>query len=87
MQPGIGSTGNATGDIMASNSPVALPLQQLLNLQAHGGGYNVPSEMNAIAPMAATSHWAADRVRSRQALATRLVIRLTATASSCTAVR
>jgi hypothetical protein len=56
MQPqGIGSTGNALGDILNSNSTTALPLQELLTLQEHGGGYNVPTEMSQWATPAATS--------------------------------
>jgi len=56
MQPqGIGVSGNATQDILNSNSPVALPLQELLRLHQNGGGYNVPSEMGTIAPLAQQS--------------------------------
>lgn len=56
MQPStIGASGNATQDILNSNSPVALPLQELLRLQQNGGGYNVASEMGSIAPLAQQS--------------------------------
>jgi hypothetical protein len=56
MQPAtIGSTGNAQQDIMNSNSPVAIPLQETLKLLQNGGGYNVPSEISSLAPMAQQS--------------------------------
>lgn len=74
MQPvGVGSTGNAREDILNSNAPNAIPIQSLLSLMEHGGGYNVPTEMGTLAPMAATSLGQMEKANSAQSQLNQLI--------------
>lgn len=70
---GIGSSGNPVADILNSSSPNTVALKQLLSLQQHGGGYNVPSEMAAYAQPAADELKSLNSVNSAQSQLASLV--------------